>query len=67
MKIHLVIYCIKVKNDSGVDKAIGVKINNLVFVLKTDIDEFIDKQKRFDYYWLLFKMNVFRNIAESKK
>ena len=57
----------KSKNDSGIDKANGVKINDLVFVLKTDIDEFIDKQKRFDYYWLLFKMNVFRNIAESKK
>lgn len=54
-------------NDSGIDKAIGIKINDFVFVLKTDIDEFIDEQNKVDYYWLLFKMNVFKNIAESKK
>ena len=54
-------------NDSGIDKAIGIKINDYVFVLKTDIDDLIDEHNKVDYYWLLFKMNVFKNIAETKK
>lgn len=60
-------FLFKKEKDVDIKKAIGILVNQFLFVLSQEVDKFISKDKLIEYYWCLFEKNVFTQIEKSKR